>query len=83
MSPRGRSLLMEAMVAVAHASMKQVGPNTWVFRPPDVAPMKGHCRSCNRSVAILHPREVSLPTGNYILRGECQLCGQEVVLILT
>lgn len=71
------------MVAVARASMQQVAPHTWAFKPPDVAPMKGHCRNCNESVAMLHPRELSLATGNYIVRGECEQCGQEVVLILS
>jgi hypothetical protein len=70
-------------VVVTDASMKQVGPHTWVFSPRDVAPMKGHCRHCNQSVAMLHPIEVTLPTGNYIVRGECELCRQEVVLLLT
>ncbi len=70
-------------MAVAHAGMQQVGPHTWAFTPSDVAPMKGHCRNCNQSVAILHPRELSLATGNYIVRGDCEHCGQEVVLILS
>lgn len=70
-------------MAVSHASMQQVGPHTWTFTPPDVAPMKGHCRNCNQSVAIVRPRELSLATGNYIVRGECAQCGKEVVLILS
>jgi len=74
--------LVENHMAVARASMQQVGPHTWTFTPPDVAPMKGYCRTCNQSVAMLHPREVSLATGNYIVRGDCQQCGEEVVLIL-
>lgn len=74
---------METKVVVTHASMKQVGPHTWVFNPPDVAPMKGHCRHCNQSVAMLHPNQVTLATGNYIVRGDCDRCGQEVVLLLT
>jgi hypothetical protein len=45
--------------------------------------MKGYCRACNQSVAMLHPREVSLATGNYVVRGDCQGCGQEVILILS
>ena len=45
--------------------------------------MKGHCRACNQSVAMLRPRELSLATGNYIVRGDCAECGQEVVLILS
>jgi hypothetical protein len=45
--------------------------------------MKGYCRQCNQSVAMLHPNEVTLPTGNYIVRGECEVCRQEVVLLLT
>jgi hypothetical protein len=70
-------------VVVTHAGMRQVGPHTWAFTPADVAPMKGHCRQCNQSVALLHPRQVNLATGNYIVRGDCELCSQEVVLILT
>jgi len=70
-------------VTLAQPSMQQVGPHTWAFTPPDVAPMKGHCRQCNQSVAIARPRELSLATGNYIVRGECVVCGQEVVLILS
>jgi len=71
------------MAALAHASMQQVGPHTWAFTPADVAPMKGYCQACNQSVAIAHPRELSLATGNYIVRGECAQCGKEVVIILS
>jgi len=81
-APKALSLL-ENHMAVARASMQQVGPHTWTFTPPDVAPMKGYCRNCNQSVAMLHPREVSLATGNYIVRGDCQQCGQEFLLILS
>jgi Domain of unknown function (DUF5679) len=70
-------------VVVTEAGMRQVGPHTWVFTPPDVAPMKGYCRNCNQSVAMRHPSEVTLATGNYIVRGECELCRQEVILLLT
>ena len=82
-SGRAPLSVVEEMVAVARAGMQQVGPNTWAFPTPNVAPMKGHCRACNQSVAMLRPRELSLATGNYIVRGDCAECGQEVVLILS
>lgn len=65
------------------ATMHRVGPHTWKFEPPDVAPMKGHCRACKRDVAICRPRAVDLNTGNYVVRGECEFCRAEVVLILS
>ena len=71
-------------MAVMHATMQQVSPHTWTFTPPavTVAPMKGHCRSCRQPVAIERPEAVTLPTGNYVVRGSCAVCGDEVVLIV-
>ncbi len=57
--------------------MRQLGPNTWVFEPPDQAAMKAHCRTCNQSVAILKPQSVTFSSGNYVVRGECGICGNE------
>ncbi len=71
-------------MVVGHASMHKVGPHTWTFSAPAaVAPMKAHCRSCHRSVAILNPVPVDLRTGNYVVRGNCNACGAEVVLIVS
>ncbi len=65
------------------ATMHRVGPRSWKFNAPDVAPMKGHCRVCRRDVAIQHPHAVDLTTGNYVVQGECEACGSEVVLIVS
>jgi len=72
-------------MAIAHPTMQQVAPHTWTFQPSavPVAPMKAHCRTCRQPVGILHPREIDLHTGNYILQGECDICGGEVVLIVS
>jgi len=72
-------------MAMAHASMHQVAQHTWTFRAPDVAvaPMKANCRACRQSVAILHPSAMDLKTGNYVVRGECERCGSEVLLIVS
>ncbi len=64
------------------ATMHRVSPHTWQFAAPDVAPMKGHCRACKRDVAIRKPQTLDLNTGNYVVRGECEVCGTEVLLIL-
>jgi hypothetical protein len=34
-------------------------------------------------VAILRPSAMDLNTGNYVVRGECERCGAEVVLIIS
>lgn len=72
-------------MAIAHPTMQQVAPHTWTFRPSPVpvAPMKATCRSCRASVAILNPAPVDLHTGNYVVRGQCEHCGGEVVLIVS
>ncbi len=70
-------------MALARPTMHQLSPNTWAFEPPEVAPMKGPCRACQRTVAILRPDAFGLATGNYVVRGECETCGGEVVLILS
>jgi hypothetical protein len=72
-------------MAIAHPTMTQVAPHTWTFQPPDVpvAPMKANCRSCRKPVAILHPSPMDLKTGNYVVRGQCEFCGGEVLLIVS
>jgi hypothetical protein len=72
-------------MAIAHPSMQQVAPHTWTFQPPEVpvAPMKANCRACRQSVAILRPTAMDLRTGNYVVRGECERCGSEVLLIVS
>ncbi len=75
----------ENSMALARANMQQVTPHTWSFRGPQVpvAPMKAHCRACRQSVPILRPSSLDLNTGNYVVRGECGVCGAEVVLIVS
>jgi hypothetical protein len=72
-------------MAIAHPVMHQVSPNTWTFTEPAVpfAPMKANCRACRQSVAILRPTAMDLKTGNYVVRGECEHCGAEVLLIIS
>jgi uncharacterized protein DUF5679 len=72
-------------MATAHPSMHQVAPHTWTFQPSatPVAPMKANCRRCRKAVAILNPSAMDLKTGNYIVRGECEECGGEVLLIVS
>jgi hypothetical protein len=72
-------------MAIAHPTMQQVAPHTWAFRGPEipVAPMKANCRPCRRAVGILRPTAMDLNTGNYVVRGECERCGAEVLLILS
>ena len=72
-------------MAIAHPTMHQVAPHTWIFQAPEVpmAPMKAHCRACKQSVPILRPSSLDLNTGNYVVRGECGVCGAEVVLIVS
>ena len=71
-------------MAIAPArSMQQIGPRTWTFQGPRVAPMKAHCRACQLSVAIVEPESLDLHTGNYVVRGRCERCGQEVLLIVS
>lgn len=71
-------------MAVAH-SMQQIAPHTWTFEAPAVpfAPMKAHCRFCRAQVALLRPEPLNVQTGNYILRGECERCGGELLLIVS
>jgi hypothetical protein len=71
-------------MALPH-SMHQIAPHTWTFEEPAVpaAPMKGHCRFCRAPVALLHPEVLNLETGNYIVRGECERCAGEVLLIVS
>jgi hypothetical protein len=66
-------------------TMHQIAPHTWTFEAPEVpmAPMKAQCRACAKTVAILRPTALDLHTGNYIVKGECERCGGEVVLILS
>jgi hypothetical protein len=45
--------------------------------------MKANCRTCHLAVAILEPEPLDLHTGNYVVRGRCERCGQEVVLIVS
>ena len=75
----------EHLMALARANMQQVTPHTWSFHGPQVpvAPMKAHCRACRQSVPILRPSSLDLNTGNYAVRGECGVCGAEVVLIVS
>ena len=72
-------------MAIAQTTMHQVAPHTWTFKPPEVpmAPMKANCRVCRQSVAILHPSAMDLKTGNYVVRGQCERCGSEVLLIVS
>jgi hypothetical protein len=72
-------------MAISHPTMHQVAPHTWTFQPPavPVAPMKAHCRTCRQPVGILNPTAVDLHTGNYVVRGACDICGGEVVLIVS
>jgi Domain of unknown function (DUF5679) len=72
-------------MAIVHPTMQQVAPHTWVFQAPEVpvAPMKANCRACRRAVAILNPSAMDLKTGNYVVRGQCEVCGGEVVLIVS
>jgi rRNA maturation protein Nop10 len=72
-------------MAIAHPTMHQVAPHTWTFEPAavSVAPMKAHCRVCRQPVGILNPAAMSLQTGNYVVRGACEVCGSEVVLIVS
>jgi hypothetical protein len=67
-------------MAAFDATMRQLGPNRWVFEPPDVAPMKASCASCAETVAILKP-QATLPSGVYIIRGECECCGDLITLV--
>lgn len=69
-------------MAAFAATMHQVAPNRWVFEPPDVAPMKGRCPSCQRSVAVLRPTSITFPGGDYIVRGACEQCGTQITLVL-
>ena len=71
-------------MAVAPA-MHQIGPHTWSFEPPAVAmaPMKAHCRNCRTAVGLLRPEAFSTQTGNYVVRGECERCAGEVLLIIS
>jgi hypothetical protein len=64
-------------------TMHQIGPHTWTFEGPAMAPMKAHCRACGKTVAILRPTALDLRTGNYVVKGECEHCRGEVVLILS
>jgi hypothetical protein len=72
-------------MAIAQATMHQVGPHTWTFIAPEVpvAPMKANCRACRETVAILRPTAMDLKTGNYVVRGDCANCGSEVLLIIS
>ncbi len=72
-------------MAIAHPTMHQVAPHTWTFQPPavSVAPMKAYCRVCRQPVGILNPAAMSLQTGNYVVRGACDICANEVVLIVS
>ncbi len=68
-------------MAVFHATMHQLGPNRWVFEPPDVAPMKASCPSCRQTVAVLRPHAATFPSGDYVIRGACEQCGAELALV--
>ena len=72
-------------MAIAHPTMQQVAPHTWTFQPSQVpvAPMKANCRACRQAVGILRPSAMDLKTGNYVVRGECDQCGSEVLLIIS
>jgi hypothetical protein len=72
-------------MAIAHPTMQQVAPHTWTFQPSDVAvaPMKANCRACRQAVGILRPSAMDMKTGNYVVRGECERCGSEVLLIVS
>ncbi|HYM49233.1 MAG TPA: hypothetical protein VET65_01555 [Candidatus Limnocylindrales bacterium] len=71
-------------MAITH-SMHQIAPHTWTFEAPfpRVAPMKAHCRACRVAVALCNPEVVNVPTGNYIVRGACERCAGEVLLIVS
>jgi hypothetical protein len=45
--------------------------------------MKANCRACRQAVGILRPSAMDLKTGNYVVRGECERCGSEVLLIVS
>lgn len=68
-------------MAAFNATMRQLGPNRWVFEPADVAPMKASCASCAETVAILKPQAAAFPSGDYIIRGACERCGGLVTLV--
>ncbi|HEY8677146.1 MAG TPA: hypothetical protein VIN39_00755 [Candidatus Dormibacteraeota bacterium] len=72
-------------MAITHPTMHQVAPHTWTFQPPTtpVAPMKAHCQVCRQPVGIIRPRAIDMPTGNYVVSGECEFCGGNVVLIVS
>jgi hypothetical protein len=72
-------------MAIAHPTMHQVAPHTWTFEPAavPVAPMKANCRVCRQAVGIIRPSAMDLHTGNYVVRGECEFCGGDVVLIIS
>jgi hypothetical protein len=61
--------------------MHQLGPNRWVFEPPDVAPMKASCARCRQTVAMLRPQAAARPSGDYVILGKCEKCRGEIVLI--
>ena len=72
-------------MAIARPTMHQLAPHTWTFRAPEipVAPMKANCRACRQAVGVLRPTALDLKTGNYVVRGECERCGSEVLLIVS
>jgi hypothetical protein len=45
--------------------------------------MKAHCQVCRQPVGIIRPRAIDMPTGNYVVSGECEFCGGNVVLIVS
>jgi hypothetical protein len=72
-------------MAIAHPTMQQVAPHTWTFQAASVpvAPMKALCRACRQPVGILNPSGLQVHTGNYVVRGDCDICGGEVVLVVS
>lgn len=71
-------------MAIAN-TMHQIAPHTWTFKEPPVpvAPMKARCRICKAQVALLYPVVLAIQTGNFIVRGECERCSGEVLLIVS
>ncbi len=64
------------------ATMEQIAPNTWAFQLRPMAPMKGTCQVCNRAVGILDPHGTSLPSGTYMVSGQCESCHGEVSFVV-
>ncbi len=58
-------------------------PQSSLFDAPLVAPMKGNCPSCRQSVAVLKPTAKDVDAGDYLVQGECEICGRDVMLVVS